>query len=266
MAVRRDVDLAVGDRCCDSRTASVVTDSQNGIERISVIIPVLNEAQQIQGVIANTLSSHPATEIIVVDGGSTDGTVTIARSLGVTVIASSLGRAYQMNAGAKVATGDILVFLHADTRLPQEFEALIFSALSQPTSKGHIPIAGAFTLRIDAPQPSLRWVERGVNWRSRFLQMPYGDQALFLRTADFEDIGGFPEFPIMEDFELVRRLKQRGTIVVINPPVLTSARRWLQTGIWQTTLINQLVILGYWLGIDTKHLIRLYRQRKFWRL
>jgi rSAM/selenodomain-associated transferase 2 len=234
------------------------------MNRISVIIPVLNEAQQIQGAIAS--ASTPSTEIIVVDGGSTDGTVPLAESLGVTVISSPQGRACQMNAGAKVVTGDILVFLHADTRLPQGFEVLIFRALSQPTSKGHLPIAGAFAVRIDAPQPTFRWIERGVNWRSHFFQMPYGDQALFSRASVFQEMGGFPELSIMEDFELVRRLKKRGSIVVIDTPVLTSARRWLQTGIWQTTCINQLVILGYWLGIDTKHLVWLYRQGKFWRL
>jgi rSAM/selenodomain-associated transferase 2 len=232
--------------------------------RISVIIPVLNEAQQIQGTIAS--ANAPATEIIVVDGGSTDATVPIAQSQGVTVISSPPGRADQMNAGAKIATGDILVFLHADTRLPQGFEALIFKALNMPTATGEVPIAGAFAVRIDSPQPALRWIERGVNWRSRFFQMPYGDQALFLRTSVFQTMGGFPELPILEDFELVRQLKKRGSIVVIDTPVLTSARRWLQKGIWQTTLINQLVILGYWLGIDTAQLARLYRQQKFWRL
>jgi rSAM/selenodomain-associated transferase 2 len=230
--------------------------------RISVIIPVLNEAQQIQGAIAS--ANTPSTEIIVVDGGSMDDTVPMAKSLGVTVISTPPGRAHQMNVGAKIATGDILLFLHGDTRLPQRFETLIFAALKQPIARGCEPIAGAFAVQIDAPQFAFRWIERGVNWRSHFCQMPYGDQALFLRRSVFQDIGGFPELPIMEDFELVRQLKKRGKIVVIDTPILTSARRWLQKGIWQTTLINQLVILGYWLGVDTAELARLYRQRKFW--
>jgi rSAM/selenodomain-associated transferase 2 len=232
--------------------------------RISVIIPVLNEAQQIQGAIASARTS--STEIIVVDGGSTDNTVSIVQSLGITVTVSPPGRACQMNVGAKVATGDILVFLHADTCLPQGFEALIFSALSQPAAKGQIPIAGAFAVRIDAPQPALRWIEWGVNWRSRVLQMPYGDQAIFLRARVFQATGGFSALPIMEDFELIRRLQQRGSITLVDSPVVTSARRWLQNGILQTTLINQLVILGYFLGVNTEDLVRFYRQRKFWRL
>jgi rSAM/selenodomain-associated transferase 2 len=232
--------------------------------RISVIIPVLNEAQQIQGAIASARTS--STEIIVVDGGSTDNTVSIVQSLGITVTVSPPGRACQMNVGAKVATGDILVFLHADTCLPQGFEALISSALSQPAAKGQIPIAGAFAVRIDAPQPALRWIEWGVNWRSRVLQMPYGDQAIFLRARVFQATGGFSALPIMEDFELIRRLQQRGSITLVDSPVVTSARRWLQNGILQTTLINQLVILGYFLGVNTEDLVRFYRQRKFWRL
>lgn len=232
--------------------------------RISVIIPVLNEAPQIQAAIAS--ARKPWTEIIVVDGGSTDNTVALAQSLGVTVIASPPGRACQMNAGAKSATGDILVFLHADTRLPQGFEPLISKALSQPTATGQVPIAGAFAVRIDASQTALRWIERGINWRSRVLQMPYGDQAIFLRARVFQETGGFSELPIMEDFELIRRLQQRGSITLVDNPVVTSARRWLQNGILQTTLINQLVILGYFLGVNTEHLRRFYRQRKFWRL
>lgn len=232
--------------------------------RISVIIPVLNEVQQIQGAIASACT--PWTEIIVVDGGSTDDTVALSQSLGVTVIASPPGRACQMNIGAKSATGDILVFLHADTRLPQGFESLISKALSQPIATGQVPIAGAFAVRIDAPQPALRWIERGINWRSRVLQMPYGDQAIFLRARVFQETGGFSELPIMEDFELIRRLQQRGSITLVDKPVVTSARRWLQNGILQTTLINQLVILGYFLGVNTEHLVRFYRQRKFWRL
>lgn len=224
---------------------------------ISIIIPTLNEAGNIKEAIATT---QPSTniEIIVVDGGSQDGTVEIAQSLGVTVISSSPGRASQMNAGAVAASGDILLFLHADTHLPPKFDVLIRAALQKPAI-----VAGAFALRIDASLLSLRWVEWGVNWRSHFLQMPYGDQAIFLTKEVFQQIGGFPELPIMEDFELMRRLKRTGKIVIVPVPVVTSARRWLQKGVFKTTLINQIVIIAYFLGVSPEQIYSWYRQGKF---
>jgi rSAM/selenodomain-associated transferase 2 len=235
------------------------------LERISVIIPVLNEAERIERAISS-ITPSTYTEVIVVDGGSTDCTVKLAQGLGVKVLTSPAGRAAQMNAGAAVATGEILVFLHADTLLPPGFDVLIRAVLqSAKHPKQPMPIAGAFSLRIDAPLTRLRWVERGVNWRSRWFQMPYGDQAIFLRADTFEKIGGFPDLPIMEDFELVRRLKPLGSIVIVSTSVVTSARRWLQRGVLKTTLINQLVILGYFLGVRSTRLAQLYRQKNFWR-
>jgi rSAM/selenodomain-associated transferase 2 len=231
----------------------------DAIDRISIIIPVLNEQANIQSAIASILTGSNI-EAIVVDGGSTDDTCNLARAQGVTVLSSGLGRAQQMNVGAKAATGDILVFLHADTRLPAGFDALIRAALSSET--GQIPIAGAFSLRIDAPQQRLRWVEIGANWRSRWLQMPYGDQAIFLRASVFTEIGGFPELPIMEDFELIQRLKRRGSIVILPASATTSARRWLEKGIFKTTLINQSIVLGYLLRFSPHRLKQLYLRAK----
>jgi rSAM/selenodomain-associated transferase 2 len=168
-----------------------------------------------------------------------------------------------MNFGAQVATGDILLFLHADTCLPPGFDGLVRAALSpDPQSARKPPIAGAFLLKIDANAWNMRGVEWGVKWRSRVLQMPYGDQALFLRADTFHKIGGFPALPIMEDFELVRRLKRMGNIAIVSEPVVTSARRWLQRGVFATTLINQMVVLGYLLGVDGERLRQFYRDQK----
>ncbi|MEH1942830.1 MAG: TIGR04283 family arsenosugar biosynthesis glycosyltransferase [Nostoc sp.] len=228
--------------------------------KISIIIPAINEAGNIKKAIATT-QANLNIEVIVVDGGSSDDTVAIAQSLNVKVISSSPGRAAQMNAGAVAASGEILLFLHADTCLPTGFDDMVRTALQQPGS-----VAGAFKLRIDASLLSLRWVELGVNLRSHFYQMPYGDQAIFLTKAVFQEIGGFPELPIMEDFELMRRLKRTGRIVIIPTPVVTSARRWLQKGVFKTTLLNQLVIIAYLLGVSPERIRRWYRREKFKRL
>jgi len=233
--------------------------------RISIIIPVLNEAGTIRSTLAS-LENAENVEVIVVDGGSQDETVTIARSLGIQVLSSPPGRARQMNAGAKVATGNILLFLHADTRLPPNFDTLVRKALAKnypiqnPKSKIQNPIAGAFELKIDAERWGLRLVEKMVNVRSRFFHMPYGDQAIFLLADVFHDIGGFPDMPIMEDFEFIRQLSRRGRIEITPVPVLTSGRRWQKLGVLKTTLINQLIIIGYFLGVPPKQLVCWYRR------
>lgn len=229
------------------------------IEKISIIIPVLNELKTIAATLAST---EPSTniEVIVVDGGSVDGTLDLVRSLGATGLSSPAGRAIQMNAGAVVATGDILLFLHADTRLPPEFDTMIRAAMESPPAGVQVAVAGAFRLQIDAPASSFRAIERGVNWRSRFLQLPYGDQAIFLRATTFDRLGGFLELPIMEDFDSICRLKRLGHITIIPVPVITSARRWLKHGILKTTLINQIMIVAYLLGVSPQRLLRWYKR------
>lgn len=224
---------------------------------ISIIIPTLNEAENIKNAIAST---QPSTniEIIVVDGGSVDDTVEVAQSLSVKVISSSPGRAGQMNAGAAAASGEILLFLHADSRLPTGFDVMIRTTLQQPRI-----VAGAFDLRIDASLWGLRLVEWGVKWRSHFWQMPYGDQGIFLTKEIFQEVGNFPELPIMEDFELIRRLKSLGNIALISAPVVTSARRWLQKGVFSTTFLNQIVIIAYLLGVSPQRIRSWYRREKF---
>ena len=228
--------------------------------KISIIIPVLNEAASIATVIQQALTGENV-EIIVSDGGSLDQTVEVVKSLdlsvNLSVIHSSPGRAQQMNRGAKQATGEILLFLHADTHLPDGFDHYIRQILTQSQT-----IAGAFNLKIATDLWGIRWVERMVNWRSHFLQFPYGDQAIFLKTATFWQMGGFPQLPIMEDFELVRQLRKRGKIAIAPVTVLTSGRRWQQFGVLKTTLLNQLIIIGYLLGISPDRLAHCYRRQK----
>ena len=226
--------------------------------KISIVIPALNEAATIAQVLAN-IHLLPNVEVILVDGGSSDDTVSIVQGLGVKVISSEKGRANQMNVGAKAATGEILLFLHADTFLPLGFETMVRSTLQPPLKGETAPVAGAFSLQIDDPLPSLRSIEWLVAWRSKWRQMPYGDQAIFLSAETFWELGGFREMPIMEDFELIRRLQRRGQIEILSAPVVTSARRWLQRGVWQTTLINQAIVIGYLVGVSPARLASWYR-------
>lgn len=219
---------------------------------ISVIIPALNEAREI----LPTLDScrAPGAELWVVDGGSRDETAALARSWGARVLDCTGGRARQMNLGARHARGDLLLFLHADTRLPRGFDECVRRVLADPQVA-----AGAFRLGIDSPGRGLRVIETVANWRSRFLHLPYGDQGLFLRRSVFERAGGFPLLPIMEDFEFVRRLAGLGRVVIAPLAVSTSARRWHQVGPWKTTLINQTLVTGYLLGVSCERLARWYR-------
>ena len=221
--------------------------------RLSVIIPTLNEASNIAGTV-NRAQLADNVEVIVVDGGSRDDTPDVARIAGAKVIISSPPRARQMNAGAAISSGEFLLFLHADTLLPLSYDVHIRRCLARPKVA-----LGAFELLIDAPYRALRFMEMVANWRSKYTRMPYGDQALFMPKAVFQSVGGFPQLPIMEDFEIVRQLSRKGQIVTLSIPVLTSARRWVKLGIWRTWFINQVVIVGYHFGIAPQVLARLYR-------
>ena len=224
--------------------------------RISVVIPTLNEAANISEAVRRAQNARNV-EVMVVDGGSHDDTTDIAGRLGVLVLVAEASRARQMNVGAMAATGNILLFLHADTLLPDGYDDQVRGALSLPDTA-----AGAFALGIDSSLPSLRIMEHVANWRSRFLQKPYGDQAIFMAAETFRTIGGYPELPIMEDFELVRRLKKKGRIIVLTSPVTTSARRWLRVGVWKTWFVNQAAIAAYLCGIAPGTIARLYNRER----
>ncbi|HSQ84957.1 MAG TPA: TIGR04283 family arsenosugar biosynthesis glycosyltransferase [Desulfobacterales bacterium] len=248
--VDRPEDLSIWERSQSSIYGDV---TPNGI---SVIIPALNEAHNLADTI-NSIGHGNNTEIIVVDGGSSDDTVSIARQLGATVIDSSPPRSKQMNQGADSASKNILLFLHADTILPENFDCYVLGALEQSGV-----VAGSFKLCIDSPVPSLKFVERIANWRSRYLKMPYGDQAIFMFSNIFHQVGGFSNIPIMEDFELIRRFQRIGEVMTLPVPVVTSPRRWLKHGILKITLINQMIVLLYFLGITPDTIFRLYGRSK----
>ena len=219
---------------------------------ISIIIPTRNEEKSI-GSCLNRLAALSVLEIIVVDGGSQDQTVTLARQQNVRVLVSAPGRGTQQHVGALRAKGDIFLFLHADTRLPSDCCSQLTTILQQPQVA-----AGAFRLAIDSPETAFRIIEWGANLRSTLLQRPYGDQALFVNRQTYFAAGGFPEQPIMEDVVLVERLKKRGNIVIANSSVITSARRWQHRGLLATTLRNQLMIAGKMAVIAPDRLARWY--------
>jgi rSAM/selenodomain-associated transferase 2 len=225
----------------------------NNQASLSVIIPALNEADNIRATL-RSLRTDPEPEIIVVDGGSTDGSGDIALAEGVAVLNAPRGRAQQQNLGAATASGEILLFLHADTQAPWDYAGLIRRALQIPGVS-----AGAFSLAIAGHRPGLHVIAAIANRRSRWLHLPYGDQGLFLPASLFARIGGFPEQPIMEDFALVKKLQRHGRLLTLPQTVITSGRRWEQKGIWRTTWINQLMIFGYYLGVAPATLARLYR-------
>lgn len=220
--------------------------------RVSVIISALNEGERIVASIGSARRGNPE-QIIVVDGGSTDGTEQLARGAGATVIGAEPGRARQMNAGAARATGHALLFLHADTLLPPGYVHAVSQTLGAPGVA-----AGAFRLGIEGAFPGRRLVEWGIHFRSRRLQRPYGDQAIFLRRAIFEELGGFANQPFLEDVEFIRRLRRLGRIVVVPQTVRTSGRRWQQLGALRTTLTNQFILTAYALGVSPEALARFY--------
>ena len=220
--------------------------------QISIIIPALNEEKTIAKTI-DSVNDGFNVEVIVVDGGSSDKTVYEAKSAGAQIIKSQPPRSSQMNKGAEEAKGEILLFLHADTILPSGYELTVRGTLDYPEI-----CAGAFHFKLDEESPSLSRSEKLANFRSEILKMPYGDQGIFLKKSLFDEVGGFPEMPIMEDFEFVRRVRKYGDIFTAPFPAITSDRRWKERGVLKTTTINQLMIVGYYLGISPEKLRKWY--------
>jgi len=236
--------------------------------QIAVVIPALDEAERISDAIASVLPREPGhaarsadamaesgLEILVVDAGSQDATVEVARRSGARVLVGARGRARQLEAGWRASTGEIIVFLHADTRLEAGWEAALRKALARPGVVG-----GAFRLEFDAPGLGFRLVEFIVRLRVRLFGLPYGDQAIFVRRSLLEEIGGVPGVNVMEDLDLVRAMKRRGRVVALTPSALTSARRYREQGAAGTLARTAVALVAWRLGVDRDRIARWVRR------
>jgi rSAM/selenodomain-associated transferase 2 len=230
---------------------------------ISVIIPTLNEELTIMATLAHT-AALGFDELIVVDGGSLDQTLVLVESYRrrtqsqaqspVRLVTAPRGRARQMNEGAKASGGEILLFLHADTQLPDDAKTMIDTTLADQRMVG-----GRFDVRFDCPS---RWgsiISRMMNWRSRLSGIATGDQALFVRRPIFEQMGGFADMPLMEDIDFSRRLKQKGATAALTATVTTSFRRWERHGPLRTLLLMWVLRFLYWIGVSPSHLVDWYK-------
>lgn len=216
---------------------------------------MLNEAPQLPELFAHLLPLQRAgCELIFADGGSGDDSAALARVAGFTVVECERGRAVQMNAGAAQATGDVLLFLHADTRLPQGALQHISDGLRDEPH-----VWGRFDVCITGQSFMLRVVARLMNWRSRLTGIATGDQAIFVRREVFARVQGFPEQPLMEDVEMSRRLKRHSAPACLKACVNTSGRRWETRGVWRTIFLMWRLRWHYWRGADAAELARLYR-------
>ena len=218
--------------------------------KISIIIPVLNEVENISGLLRSLQTyREKGHELIVVDGGSEDETVEIASPLADKTIQTVAGRSSQMNAGAYAATGDILWFLHADCRVPENSDELIINALAKRASSW-----GRFDVRLSGNKLSLRIVEKMMNLRSRFTGIATGDQAIFIDRPLFDKVGGFPDQLLMEDIEISKKLKAYQSPVSLRDKLMTSSRRWEQNGVAKTIFLMWLLRAAYFFGVPADKL------------
>ena len=225
--------------------------------KLSIVMPVLDEAAGIAAALqALAPYRERGVELIVVDGGSTDNTTDLAGPLADRVIAAPRGRGMQMNAGAAAAHGDVLLFLHADTRLPAGADRLLLDGLSRSGR-----LWGRFDVRIESGG-LLALVAGMMNWRSRITGIATGDQAMFVARAAFENAGGFPAIALMEDVALSARLKRTGKPLALRARVSISARRWQKHGVLRTMLLMWRLRLGFFLGADPAKLARAYGYAK----
>jgi rSAM/selenodomain-associated transferase 2 len=225
-----------------------------GMSKLSIIVPVLNEGESIADAL-DALADLRAlgVEVIVVDGGSRDATVPRARARADRVISAPRGRALQMNAGAEKACGDVLLFLHADTRLPGDADHIVLDGIARSGRAW-----GRFDVKIDGDSPLLVAVAWLMNIRSRLTGIATGDQAIFVRRDAFHSVGGFPAIPLMEDIGLSKRLKRASRPLCLRACAVTSGRRWDKNGVASTVLLMWRLRLSYFFGADPKALARQY--------
>jgi rSAM/selenodomain-associated transferase 2 len=224
---------------------------------VSIVVPTLDEAANLAWLLPDLRARWPAAEIIVADAGSPDGTGELAAAYPeVRWLTASPGRARQMNAGARLAQGDAVLFLHADTRLPDGALEAIAQALADPSVVG-----GRFDVRFDSSRPIMRVVAWLMNRRSRLTGISTGDQGIFVRRAPFESLGGYPDIPLMEDIELSRRLKRQGRLAALPLRVTTAARKWEREGPARTIVLMWGLRLLHFAGVSPARLHRWYYGR-----
>jgi rSAM/selenodomain-associated transferase 2 len=221
--------------------------------KLSIVMPVLNEAAEIEAAL-RALAPYRArgVEVVVADGGSSDGTAELARPLADRVLSAPRGRATQMNAGAAAAHGDVFLFLHADTRLPDGADRIVLHTLERSRR-----VWGRFNAGLDGGR-LLRMIAFAMNWRSRLTGIATGDQAMFATRAAFEATGGFPAIPLMEDVAMSVRLKRVSRPLCLSARVTTSARRWHKHGVLRTVLLMWKLRISYFFGADPLRLARQY--------
>ena len=218
--------------------------------KISVIIPTLNEESHIEKTLQSVIKQAGDYELFIVDGGSTDNTIAIAKRY-TSVIDSKRGRAIQMNAGASLCKGDILLFLHADTLLPDDAFRELRKRMRDDTVSG-----GSFYIAFDADN----FILRGISFITRFnfRLFHFGDQGIFVRRDVFQKLHGYKDMPIMEDYDFYKRLRKQGKVILVRMPVISSARRFIKKGVIRQLLINKFVVLAYWAGVDIQTINRFY--------
>ena len=233
--------------------------TQNSLLSVSIIVPVLNEAERISEALKELTSNFADCELIVVDGGSSDDTALLSARW-ARVVSSSPGRAVQMNLGARSSSGQVLWFIHADCRIDPEALTQIRLALTNPEI-----IGGGLSLRFDRGGPALRYLAWSSTKRARHLHQIFGDQAIFVRRDIFDTLGGFPEIAIMEDLELSRCLNRQGRLIVLDAASTASSRRFIKYGTWSMIAFMQLLKIYYFLGVPPEKIRRLYAAGPLWK-
>ncbi len=223
---------------------------------LAVVVPLLNELRTLPALL-DMLSALPVDEVVLVDGGSSDGTLQILQRSGFQVLQTAAGRALQMNVGAEASVSDIIIFLHADTKISSSEITAIKNAFHDPSVS-----SGRFDLQFSSEAFLLRVIAWFINQRSRWSGIHTGDQCMFVRRATFEAVGGFPEQPLMEDVELAKRLKRMGRVTALHERVVTSSRRWEQHGVPGTVLLMWKLRLFYWLGASPERLAAMYQDAR----